>query len=117
MMFLFCNSGQEVSTAFEEINDEIYQCNWQEFPLKIQRMFPIIMIVAQGPVYIESTGSFVCNRETFNKVNKINNFRFVKIFIKVNIILYYYDHFNCRFLKLHTHIISYLIHFTNVREF
>ncbi|XP_031634447.1 uncharacterized protein LOC116347847 [Contarinia nasturtii] len=70
LIFLFCYYGQEVSTAFEELDDEIYQCEWYEFSYKVQRIFPIMMIVAQETVNVESTGDFVCNRVTFNKICK-----------------------------------------------
>lgn len=70
------------------MNDEIYQCDWNEFPHKIQRMFPIILMLAQEPVNIQSTGSFVCNRETFNKVKtKLISSIFNELFYRYDCLL------------------------------
>lgn len=73
-MFLFCYFGEVVTTAFEELSDEIYQCDWDTFSYKIRRILPNIMLVAQEPVHIQAHGGIRCTRDTFKKVISINIF-------------------------------------------
>ena len=68
-IFCLCECGQQVLDAFEEICDEIDRFNWYEFPIDIQKMLPIILIVSQEPVGMVAYGNIECKREIFKKVN------------------------------------------------
>lgn len=67
-MFLVCELGEQISTRFEDINDDIYQMDWYLFPMKLQRHMPLILQVSQQPVGIRGFGNFAVSRETFKKV-------------------------------------------------
>lgn len=68
VMFMSCYIGEKVTTAFEELSDEIYQCEWDTFPYKVQHLLPNIILVAQQSVYIEANGGFTCTHNTYKKV-------------------------------------------------
>lgn len=70
IVFITCELGQRVNLAFVECNDMIDQFGWYRFPLKIQRMLPMIMDFSQQPVEIKCFGSTACSRETFKYVSK-----------------------------------------------
>lgn len=51
-----------------DLNEFIYNCDWDQFPSDIQRMLRIIMINAQRPVFFQGFGNILCTRDTFKKV-------------------------------------------------
>lgn len=68
LVFISCELGQRMGDAFEEIGITIGEFDWYLFPIKIQRMLPMIIADAQQPVEVECFGSIACTRETFRKV-------------------------------------------------
>lgn len=69
--FIFCELGQRVSDLMKQIIDTIDQFDWYLFPMEIQRMLPILLIVAQQPIDIVVIGSTSANRDTFKKVKSL----------------------------------------------
>lgn len=76
ILFLACELSQRLVNAFTEIDRMIEQFDWYLFPLNIQRMLPIIIVVAQEPVNLECFGSISCNRAVFKKVCFVAHFLF-----------------------------------------
>lgn len=69
LLILFsCEIGQRHSNAYEEVNDIIDQFGWHLFPMKIERILPIIMINTQKPSEIMCFRSIPCLRATFRSV-------------------------------------------------
>ncbi|XP_031619024.1 uncharacterized protein LOC116338096 [Contarinia nasturtii] len=66
-LFLYCYRGEEVSYAFEELADEISQCEWDSFPYQLQRILPTVLIAAQDSVQIKTYG-YACTHERFQKI-------------------------------------------------
>lgn len=69
MVFFACEMGQRHSNASEQTDEILGQFDWYLFPLKIQRMLPMVMVNTQQPLEIMCFGSTACNRETFKKVS------------------------------------------------
>lgn len=67
--FIFCESGEQVTSEFDEFHDRLCQLNWYEYPYDLQRMFIIILINAQRPETIQGFGNTVCSRELFKMVS------------------------------------------------
>lgn len=65
---VLCFFGDEVNTQYENIQNEIYDCDWLEYPLKVQKLIPTILIVAEKPVYIQGFMNVRCTRESIRKV-------------------------------------------------
>lgn len=68
-IFIVCEIGEMTTSEFDSFNDTFYQCEWYEFPIKIQRMLLIVTANAQHPVIIKGFGNTLCARESFTKVN------------------------------------------------
>lgn len=69
LVYSACEIGQQVSNAFDEINDEIDLLDWYLYPIEIQRMLVPIMIYAQKPAVVNFFGSVECSREQVKKVS------------------------------------------------
>lgn len=67
-LFMYCECGELLRVRFDELNDDIYKCGWELFPMHIQRLLPIIIINSQQPVLLWGYGGFSCTRETFKRV-------------------------------------------------
>lgn len=62
LAFIPCELGERVRNAMSEINDSINQFYWYLFPMKVQKMLPIILLSVQQPVEIQCFGSITCTR-------------------------------------------------------
>lgn len=72
MALICCELGERFSNCYSEIPEKICQFEWYLFTPELQKILPIMMIVAQQPVEIECFGSISCSRETFKKVQFAN---------------------------------------------
>lgn len=68
-ILFFCGFGQRVTDAFDEIHYTITQFEWFAFPLKTQKLLPVMMIATKQHVFIQVFGSKSCVRETFKEVS------------------------------------------------
>lgn len=67
-----CVFGEKVTTQFDNINYSIVQCSWHDFPMEMQRILPMMSMMAQKPVFVEAAYMNIgCSRETLKKVNLI----------------------------------------------
>lgn len=60
--------GERLTSAFWLISDTVERFNWYRFPLKMKKILPIIINVAQVPVVLDCFGSTACVRGSFKKV-------------------------------------------------
>lgn len=67
-VFVICELCQRISDQYDELNDIFGQIKWYLFPMKIQRLLPLIVMSTQELVSIECFGSIACDRETSKKV-------------------------------------------------
>lgn len=68
-VLFYCEFGERVSNAFEDIHDTIGQFEWYVFPIKTQKLLPTLLTVAKQQVSIEAFGNFACEREIFKRVS------------------------------------------------
>lgn len=66
-----CEIGERFESKFNEIGNVIDQFKWYSFPIEVQQMLPIIILITQQPVTLEVFGSISCLRESFKKVSPI----------------------------------------------
>lgn len=83
-LFVVCHFGDEVRIHFEALNESITQCVWYEFPLEMQKCMPMMIQMAQKPVFIGTFGEIHCTREVFKKVYSI--ILFIGHIIKFNLL-------------------------------
>lgn len=77
VLFVYCEFGQHLSSGFELLNDDIYQFNWHLLPVDLQRTWNIILVTTQRPVQLAGFGNYICNRESFQRVNFCWNCNFL----------------------------------------
>lgn len=64
-----CDFGQKVRNGFDEVADMLYQLDWHELPLEMQKNMPMVLAVAQKNIYIGRFGSNITySRPVFKKV-------------------------------------------------
>lgn len=67
-LFVICEPGHFCTKQFEQIEDELSQCEWYALPIKFQRKYMVSLADTQTPTRLHSYGGVVCNRETSKKV-------------------------------------------------
>lgn len=65
---ILCLYGNHVTTEFEAANAAIYNCSWYEYPLEMQKMLKMMLMVSQKPVIIQGHMNTQCTREVLKKV-------------------------------------------------
>lgn len=73
IVFMICESGQQISNFFGEIDDVIAQTNWYLFSDEMKLLLPTIIINSQQPVVLQCIGTMTCNREAFKQVRSSEN--------------------------------------------
>lgn len=64
-----CLFGEKVTSQFDKINYSIGQCSWYDFPMEMQRILPMMSMIAQCPVLVEAAYLHIgCSREVLKKV-------------------------------------------------
>lgn len=71
-MFLYCELGERMTSAFGKLSELIDQMNWYSFSLEIQRMLPTFIFTSQQAVFIRGYGNTVYMRQTFKRVSSID---------------------------------------------
>lgn len=67
-----CHFGERVTSQFDRINFAIDQCSWYDYPMEMQRILPMMSMMAQNPVLVEAAYLNIgCSREVLKKVNSI----------------------------------------------
>lgn len=69
LLLFTCELAGGASNRFDAINNLIDQFDWYLFPLQMKKLLPTIMMNSQQIFGFKYFGSFLCNRETFRRVN------------------------------------------------
>lgn len=68
VVFICCEIAQHASNAVDSFDMEIGQTDWYLYPIKMKKMLPMMMIMAQKPAQLKWFGSMAADRELFKKV-------------------------------------------------
>lgn len=68
VVFMFCETGEQISNRLDEVDDAICEIDWNTFPLRAQRMIPMIILTTQHPLNLAAYGDIACARDTFKRV-------------------------------------------------
>lgn len=69
-LFFFCYFGILATESFRGMADALYESNWSEVPVRLQKYFIIMVANTQKPVYYHGFGVAVLNLETFTRVSQ-----------------------------------------------
>lgn len=69
-IFYWCETGEIITNGFDEIGEQIWQCEWYKFPDKLQRVMPTVINGIQQPVIITGFANLKLTRQSFKQVKK-----------------------------------------------
>lgn len=72
LAFFVCDIGEQMCSAFGEMECEISQFDWYLFPSEVITMFPSIIMHSQQPFQLNGYGSYSYCRQVFAKVSLYN---------------------------------------------
>lgn len=67
-LFLWCFFGKLATDSFKEMTDCLYECNWQDFPIDLQKYFILMIANSQRPLFYRGSRIATLNLETYSKV-------------------------------------------------
>lgn len=67
-LFVLCWLGNLVTDYFEQIGNVVYQGAWPLYPIELRKKLPVIILIAQKPIYISGFGIIVCSLESYKVV-------------------------------------------------
>lgn len=67
-LFASCYFGKLASDSYEKMANCLYEANWRDLPIGLQKYLIIMMADAQRPIYYHACGLAILNLETFTKV-------------------------------------------------
>lgn len=68
LTFIPCELSERICLAFENVYETIIELDWYVFPIGMQKMLSIVLIISQDPIALRCFGSIYCGREVFKKV-------------------------------------------------
>lgn len=67
-LFLIFNCGENVTAAYDAINESVYNISWSVWPVELQRHLVPMLLIAGRPVYFDSIISLNCSRDSYKRV-------------------------------------------------
>lgn len=69
MLFLYCYDGAVATDSFEKMADALYEVNWQDLPIELQKYFVIMIGNAQRPRYYHGFNVAILNLQLYTRVS------------------------------------------------
>lgn len=71
MIYSFCEMGQMVTTQHNVFEEELHQCSWYLFPMKLQRIHLIVLANAENAPTVSGFGNIECLRTSLKNVRNV----------------------------------------------
>lgn len=68
MMFVYCYFGELANSSFENMTNALYESNWLNLPIKLQKYYIVMIGNAQQSLYYHGFHITILNLNTFAKV-------------------------------------------------
>lgn len=68
IMFVYCYYGEMATESFENIADALYESNWQNLSIQLQKYYILMIGNAQRPLYYHGFHVSILSLNTFAKV-------------------------------------------------
>ena len=69
ILLIYCYVAHKSSECFLQLATILYNSNWKQMPINLQKLIIIMIIEAQKPILYGAYALFNLNLETFIKVN------------------------------------------------
>lgn len=83
-LFLYCYFGKLTTDNYKDMAYSLYECNWQDLPVNLQKYFILMIGNASIPVEYNGFGIAVLNLETYTRVRKIKIKNMISIIMTIN---------------------------------
>lgn len=67
-LFAYCYFGKVASESYHKMDQCLFEVNWQDLSIELQKYFIIMMANAQQPLQYSGFGVSVLNLEQFTRV-------------------------------------------------
>lgn len=57
-----------VTEKFMKLGVSMYELNWPSYPIELSKHFPLIMAIAQQPIYLKGFAGIECTHEVFRQI-------------------------------------------------
>lgn len=68
--FTHCYFGKLATDSFAQMSNDLFEANWVELPVRVQKYFVLMIGNAQIPLYYHGFRMVFLNLETFSKVSR-----------------------------------------------
>lgn len=68
ILTLYCHYGKMATDSFGTMSDCMYEYNWYDLPVELQKFFILMIGNGHRPVYYTGSGVATLNMETCTKV-------------------------------------------------
>lgn len=76
---IICFCGDHLASRFDEVHGAIFAMAWNELPLDVQKLLPLMLNGTQTSNYIHGFMNVQCSREAFKKVSFYEAFEFYRL--------------------------------------
>lgn len=90
-IFFFCETAQQITEQYDEIESVFCQCNWYSYPIEVQQIIPTIMMATQKEIAIRGFGNLIFNRASFYQVFTCKILCIVYSFLISNLALFFFS--------------------------
>lgn len=73
IFFVVCNCGESVTSAFDDMDEVVYEMEWYACPIELQKYLIAMLAIIRRPVVFNGLFSMDCSRFTFKRVNLCKN--------------------------------------------
>lgn len=70
-LFVLCFFGKMATESFENMNDCLFESNWTEYPIQLQKYFILMIGNSQREINYHGFGIAILNLNTFAQVRKL----------------------------------------------
>lgn len=70
-LFVYCYFGKVATESYQQMADCLYECNWWELPVNLQKYTLLMNMNMQRLLYYHGFEVAVLNLETFSKVSHL----------------------------------------------
>lgn len=81
LLFVYCYYGKIATDSFIAMSDCLYESNWHNLPIHLQKYFIIMITNAQRKLYYHGFGILFLNLETFSAVIECSVIWIIEILI------------------------------------
>lgn len=74
-MFFYCYFGKLATLNFEKMTDVVFEMNWLDLPVELQKYFILIIANMQKPLYYYGGGIVILDLGTFVNVRETIHFK------------------------------------------